>query len=389
MHLQVQPLRVLCVGHAMKETLTAGDCRRSLESGVRAANCVVVGGLCISDGGDGFLEAFAEGRSASYVEVSCTGPLGDEITSEFLLDSQSKIAAIESARACGLALVPPEKRDVMRSTTAGLGDLVADAIMRGALRVLIGLGGSATTDGGAGMITRLCERLLQEQVGPPRMPFNMQVVDTVLIIRLRERLSGVELIACTDVDSPLLGENGSAARFGPQKGATPAQVEELERTLTAWADAMERELGEDWRHVPGAGAAGGLGFAVLALGGRLRPGADMFLDLFRFDDAVKKSDVVVTCEGRFDSTSLQGKAPWKVAERARLEERAVAIVCGSAESAAAAKAESDGISIVPFAESVAPADRKARAGQLVQETTASYLRQLDRYTLSHGGQTGS
>lgn len=370
------PLGVLCVGHAMKETLTAGDCRRALTAGVDAAGHTVAGELCISDGGDGFLEAFAESRRVGRVELQCTGPLGALITSQFLHDETTRTAAIETALVCGLALIEPAKRDVTKSTTAGLGDVIAEAIEKGATRVLVGLGGSATTDGGAGMIARLCERLLDTPAMPPRTPDKLRETPILPLSQLREALAGIELIGCTDVDTPLLGRDGSAAKFGPQKGATSAQVVELEATLTRWANQIECALGESLRDIPGAGAAGGLGFGILALGGTLQPGAEMFLQLAGYQQTLATADVVLTCEGRFDLTSLDGKAPWKVASQAAAAGCTAAIICGSAESAAIEAARSPAISILPFVEAAAPEQRAQLAAQQVRDTAATFLKSL-------------
>lgn len=369
-------LRVLCVGHAMKETLSARDCRQALEDGAKGVGAQLAGSLCISDGGDGFLDAFSESFPAVPIHVQCTGPLGALIPSRFLYDEKLRTAAIESALACGLVLVAPPQRNVMESTTAGIGDLIADAIAKGATRLLVGLGGSATTDGGAGMIMRLCERLLRTPCTPPRNPENLRDTTALPLPQLRKALTGVELIGCTDVDTPLLGPNGSAEKFGPQKGATPDQVAELEATLTHWANQVEHTLGESLRDRPGAGAAGGLGFAILALGGTLQPGADMFLRLANYQQALATADVVLNCEGRFDLTSLHGKAPWKAATLAAAAGRTSAIICGSAEPAAIHAARLQGVNIIPFTEAVACEQRAQLAPQQVRDTAAAFLTTL-------------
>lgn len=226
----------------------------------------------LSDGGPGFLDCLPGTRVTVLVE----DPLGRPVLASYLLDGAT--AWVESAQAAGLHLLAPEERDPGAASTYGVGQLVAAAVAAGATRVVVGLGGSATNEGGAGLLAAL---------GPVAV--------------------GVELVAATDVTSPLLGPDGATRVFGPQKGAPPDQLDELEATLERWADLVEGEVGVRVRDLPGAGAAGGLGFALLALGATRVSGADLVAEAVGLAVAVASADLVVTGEGRLDGSSLRGK----------------------------------------------------------------------------------
>ena len=280
--------RVICLGHALKETLAVGPARDAMAAGVKEGGGVVAGAFCISDGGDGFLDAYAEMRPAERREVPCTGPLGDVVTARVLWDAATGVAAVETAQACGLALVAPRRRDIMRSGSAGVGDLIAEAVRLGARRVLVGLGGSATCDGGIGFLHRLGSRLLHDDTSTPLGAMDLAHLPDVRIGELRRRLAGVEMVVCTDVTNPLLGAVGTASRFAPQKGATPEQVKELDTLLTRWAGRIESELGFALRDQPGAGAAGGLWICLRRARGPDRTGRGGTAGPHRFPRAARR-----------------------------------------------------------------------------------------------------
>ena len=254
----------------------------------------------MSDGGPGFVDVLHAGGAGRLVEVKTSDPLGRPVTAQVLVVEDT--AYVESAQACGLHLLAPEERDPMTATTRGVGVLVRAAAAAGAARVVVGLGGSGTNDGGRG--------LWEELAG---------------------RCDG-EVVAATDVDNPLLGPNGASAVFGPQKGADRAMVLDLDDRLRAWADEIERAVGRaGLRDRPGAGAAGGLGFALFALGAERASGLDLAAAAVRLDARVAVADLVVTGEGSFDAQSLRGKVPTGVARVAQAHGVPCVVLAGRAE----------------------------------------------------------
>ncbi|MBE3589706.1 MAG: glycerate kinase [Firmicutes bacterium] len=234
-------------------------------------------------------------------------------------------AAFDTAEVIGLAGLPPERRDPTRASSYGVGALLRAVLAAGARRVYVGLGGSATVDGGLG-----CLMALGGAADPPPEPGRL-ALPRVRGLRWpgREALGGVEIVALADVDAPLCGPCGAAAVFGPQKGLRAEDVPEFDERLRLLADHAEAAAGQRLRDLPGAGAAGGLGFMLAALGARLRPGAPALLDLAGFDRLAAWADVVLTGEGRVDAQTRMGKLPWAVAERARRLGRPVLILAGA------------------------------------------------------------
>ncbi len=268
----------------------------------------------LSDGGEGFVATVAGPLGAEVRTVPVRDALGRPHDAQFALSG--RVAVLEIAEAVGLGQIAPADRDIMASATWGVGELIAAALDAGADDLVIGLGGSATSDGGAGMLVALGVRLL-DAAGEPLSgtPASLASVESVDVTGLDRRLREARITIASDVRNPLLGPTGAAAVFGPQKGADPARVATIDEAVRRFADIAGRIDAAD---APGAGAAGGLGFAMLAfLGGRFRPGIDVSLDLCGFDAAVRTADWVFTGEGGMDGQTLQGKAPWGVAQRAR------------------------------------------------------------------------
>ena len=265
----------------------------------------------VADGGDGTVDA-AEAAGYRRVEIGVRGPTGKPVTASFaLLDGT---AIIESAQACGLTRLPGGVPAPLTATSRGVGELILAAIRMRAKRIVLGLGGVACTDGGAGLVTALGGRLLDAS-GAELPPGGAALarLDHIDASRLRD-LSGTEVIAATDVDNPLLGPRGAAAVYAPQKGASASDVAQLEEGLARWADVAEQTLGFRQRDEPGAGAAGGLGFAALGfLGATVRPGIDLMLDLLSFTGHLDGARLVITGEGALDTQTLHGKAPAGVA----------------------------------------------------------------------------
>ncbi|MDI3316940.1 MAG: glycerate kinase [Bacillota bacterium] len=277
--------------------------------------------LPVADGGEGTLEALLHGLDGERRRQRVSGPLGEPVEAEWALLADGT-AVIEMAQAAGLGLVPPGRRDPLRATSRGVGELVRAALDAGARSLLVTVGGSATNDGGAGLLQALGARLLDGSGQPLEAGgAALSRLAEVDLSRLDPRLSRTPVAVACDVTNPLLGPTGASAVYGPQKGATPDQVARLDRALARWADRLEAVVpppaGGRWRDLPGAGAAGGTGFALLAaLHARFEQGARLVLDRLRFDDRLRGVDLVLTGEGRLDRQTAYGKAPAEVARRA-------------------------------------------------------------------------
>ncbi|MBR1406269.1 MAG: glycerate kinase [Bacteroidales bacterium] len=255
----------------------------------------------LADGGEGTVSVLTRALGGKRLSRTVTGPLGQPV--EAFYGVAGDVAILEVAAACGLSLVPPERRNPLLTTTRGVGELLLAALEQGCRRILVGLGGSATCDGGEGMLS---------------------------VPGLAERAAGANIEVLCDVDTPFVGPLGAARVFGPQKGATPVQVEQLEERMVRQAGRIRQETGIDITDVPGAGAAGGLGGAMLAcLGARLVPGADTVMAFSGFDRACEGCDLIVTGEGKSDSQTLAGKVPQAVLKKAK--SIPVALVSGRIE----------------------------------------------------------
>ncbi|WP_219416133.1 glycerate kinase family protein, partial [Pseudonocardia nigra] len=262
--------------------------------------------LPLADGGTGFVEVLHAALGGEWHELTVTGPLGDRVQARWLRIGDT--AYLESAAACGLHFVPREQRDPATAcgvTSRGVGELIADACDAGVREVVIGLGGSATTDGGAGMLAALGAVAVDEDGAP--LSGGGGALARCARIDGTPQLDGVQLVAAADVDNPLLGEHGAAAVFGPQKGADAVAVAELDDALARFADVLAAALGTDVRDEQGAGAAGGLGAALLALGARRVSGAGLVRQLVGLDAELDDAQLAVTGEGSFDWQSLRGK----------------------------------------------------------------------------------
>ncbi len=307
---------------AFKGSLPAKEVAESLAQGVRQVwPDARVALLPLSDGGDGWVENMVSAAGGSFVEVQVRGPLGDAVKARYGIIASDGVttAVIEMATASGLVLVPKEQRDPRKATTHGTGELMRDALDRGAQRLLIGIGGSATNDGGAGMASALGARLTNrsgEELPPGAAA--LAELDDVDLSGLDPRLKDAEIVVASDVENPLLGDDGASAVYGPQKGATPEMVHELDVALSHFADVVENAVGRKLRDEPGAGAAGGLGFGLMAFcGAGLRPGVELALDSLEADRVLEDASLVMTAEGMVDSQTLAGKLPVGVARRAR------------------------------------------------------------------------
>jgi len=326
------PYRVVIAPDKFKGSLTAPDVAAHLARGLAAAvPGIRTDEIPIADGGDGTVDA-AVAAGYRRIERRVSGPTGEPVTAAFAISSPGDVAVVEAAQACGLSRLPGGQLRPLTATSYGVGELIAAALDAGAWHIVLGLGGSATTDGGAGLIAALGARLL-DAAGQPVPPGGAALAGLrMLDLSSLRDLSGVDVLLASDVDNPLLGPDGAAAVYGPQKGASAADIAVLEDGLARWAGMAEAALGRGFRERAGAGAAGGLGFAALAfLGARVRPGIEVVLELVSFSKRVAGTSLVITGEGSLDAQTLRGKAPAGVASAARAAspETPVVAVAGS------------------------------------------------------------
>ena len=273
----------------------------------------------IADGGEGTVDALVAGMGGIKQRLCVTGPLGDTVECEYGVIAEASLAVIEMASAAGITLVPNDKRNPLDTTTYGVGEIIKDAITRGCRRFIIGIGGSATNDGGVGMLQALGFDVLDKN--GTQVAFGAKGLKDIAYISDKNALPQLKEcefnIAC-DVKNTLCGENGCSAVYGPQKGADPEMVVQMDAWLDRFADLAKQSFPKADKNAEGAGAAGGLGFAFLAfLGGKLTGGIELVLHETRLEQYVEKADIVVTGEGRLDSQTVMGKAPIGVANIAK------------------------------------------------------------------------
>ena len=285
--------------------------------------------LPISDGGEGLVEVAFNALGGERVVVQTCDPLGREIAAEYL-KLADRSALIEMAGAGGLTLLNRREYDPLRTSTFGVGLMILDAIKSGANPIYIGLGGSATVDGGTGAATALGIHFFDEMGGKVTNGGGLGSIQSLDLRGLRELSYSGKIVFLTDVNNPLCGPSGAAEIFGPQKGATTGQVRQLDRGLRNLAERIEQEVGMDLKDIPGMGAAGGFALPFVAfMGAEIRSGIDFVLDVLRFDEKLVGSDLVITGEGRTDAQSAMGKAISAVARRAHEAAVRVAVISGA------------------------------------------------------------
>ncbi len=325
------PQAVLIAADKFKGSLTAVQVAERLTAGLRRVlPHLAVAALPVADGGDGTVAA-AVAAGFERREATVTGPLGRQVLAAYAL--REGTAVVEMAEAAGLHLLPPGGFAPLTATTYGAGELLRAALDAGAHTVVFGVGGSATTDGGAGMLAALGARFL-DAAGAPVAPGGgpLGTLVTADLSGLDPRLADVDVILASDVDNPLTGPKGAAAVYGPQKGAGPDDVAVLDASLAHYATVLEEALGPraaGCAQAPGAGAAGGIGYgALVGLGARFRPGIEVILDVLGFTSALRRATLVITGEGSLDEQTLHGKAPAGVAAAAGAAGKDVIAVCG-------------------------------------------------------------
>ncbi|MFD7953563.1 glycerate kinase [Streptomyces ardesiacus] len=324
--------RVLVAADKFKGSLTAVEVAERVTAGLRrVVPDLQVEALPVADGGDGTVAA-AVAAGFERRETRVAGPLGDAVTAAYAL--REGTAVVEMAEASGLQRLPDGVLAPLTASTYGSGELLRAALDAGARTIVFGVGGSATTDGGAGMLAALGARFL-DAAGAPVAPGGggLAALASANLSGLDPRLSEVELVLASDVDNPLTGPKGAPAVYGPQKGATPEDVTALDAALAHFAKVLEQTEGvgaraAEYAASPGAGAAGGIGFGAMLLGARFRPGIEVMLDVLGFAPALERAELVITGEGSLDEQTLHGKAPAGVAAAARAAGKEVVAVCG-------------------------------------------------------------
>ena len=325
-------MKILIAPDSFKESLSAAEAAAAIEAGFREALPQTEYVLTpIADGGEGTAQALVDALGGSWRRVDATRPNGGRGAARYGLVERDRLAVIEMAEASGLELVPPEARDPMTATSRGVGELMRDALDQGARRLLIGIGGSATNDAGAGMLQALGARLL-DAAGEALPPGGAALARLARIdlADLDPRLAETTLDIACDVTNPLTGPNGASHVFGPQKGATPAMAQALDQALARLAEIVARDLGVPVADAPGAGAAGGLGAGLIAVcGARLRPGCEVVFEALDMERMLTEADLAITGEGRSDGQTLAGKAPCGLARLAKRVGTPVILISGA------------------------------------------------------------
>jgi len=325
-------LKIVIAPDSYKGSIYAPEVARAMREGVlRVVPDAETELVPVADGGDGTLETLVETSGGTTRTATVTGPLGESTEAQWGAMGDGKTAVIEMARTSGLALIPTDRRDPLTATTAGLGEVIREALDEEFRRFILGIGGSATNDAGAGMAQALGVRLLDAAghdlaVGGAALA-GLHQID---MKGLDPRVAAADFMVACDVSNPLTGPEGASAVYGPQKGATPAQVTQLDAALGNFADVVSHDLNAEVQEVPGSGAAGGLGGGIMAfLGGQLRPGVNIVLDTLQFDSKLEGTDLVITGEGGMDFQTVYNKAPIGVARLAKARGITVIGVSGS------------------------------------------------------------
>jgi len=347
-------MKFLIASDKFKGSLSAQEVAENITLGIRdIIQNAEIDVAPMADGGEGTAEVICNARGGKRVTCSAHGPLGDPIDASYVWLGES--AVMEMSEAAGMRRLKNAVRDVLRANTFGVGEMLLDAAKRGAREIIIGLGGSATNDGGLGMARALGFRFLGENEN--------EISDVARLLGLKKiitpspqssstgrewRIAPAEgscrVIAAVDVKNPLLGSNGATRTFGPQKGATPEQLEILERSLTHLADTVTRDLACDFRNEPGAGAAGGLGFGLMSFcNAKVHPGFEVVAKAVALEQKIKHADVIITGEGKLDNQTLEGKTPAGVADLARKFGKRVFAIVGRADANSKARDLFEGV----------------------------------------------
>ena len=368
-------MKVVISIDSLKGSLSSMEAATAIKEGILEVNKeteVVI--MPLADGGEGTVDALVEGMNGQAILTSVMGPIEEKVEAKYGILSDGKTAIMEMAQAAGFALVPAEKKNPLYTTTYGVGEMIKEAIEKGCRNFIVGIGGSATNDAGVGMLQALGFEFYDEKNN--LVGLGGHVLNKIKKIKIDNRLKELDQcsfkIAC-DVNNPLYGENGAAYIYGPQKGATPEIVKELDEGLRNFAQVVKADLGKEIAEVPGVGAAGGMGFAFLGfLNSKLESGIKIILDEINLDDTVKGADIVITGEGRLDNQTAMGKAPIGVAKIAKKHGAKVIAIAGCTTDDAV-RCNEEGIdayfSIVNSAMTIEEATKKETALKNMKSTT--------------------
>lgn len=356
-------MKIIIAIDSFKGSVTSVEAGQAAAEGIKKAMPDAhITVLPVADGGEGTTEALITGLGGSFTQVSVTGPMGDKVMAKYGIVGET--AVMEMAESSGLTLVPMTKRNPKYMTTYGLGEMILDAIEKGCSDFIIGIGGSATNDGGIGMLQALGVSFLDEQ--GKEVSFGAQGVETIHSISIEnvpEKVRNCHFKIACDVNNPLCGQQGCSAVFAPQKGATAEEVKEMDRALMRYSELCKGIVAEVDPEYPGSGAAGGLGFAFRTfLNASLEPGVSIILDAIDLEKHVKEAELVLTGEGRIDAQTIMGKAPIGIAKLSKKYNKKVVALCGSVSEDASICNENgiDAIfSIVPGACSLEEAMEKS------------------------------
>ena len=327
-------MKIVVAPDSFKGSLTAIEVSDAIEQGIREVfpEAEIVK-IPMADGGDGTVQCLVNATGGEILREKVTGPLGGEVLASYGILGDKKTAVIEMAEASGLTLVPENQRNPLITTTYGTGQLIKAALDQGCRKMIIGIGGSATNDGGTGMLQALGVKLLNQE--GKEVSFGGGELKKIFRIDtkyLDNRLSKTKVLIASDVSNPLCGPQGASRIYGPQKGATPEIIEELDKSLSYFAELIKRDLNKDVKDIPGAGAAGGLGASLIAfLNAELRPGIEIMIEIVKLEQAIKDADLVITGEGKIDSQTIYGKAPIgvaKIAKKYKVPVMAIAVILG-------------------------------------------------------------
>ena len=325
-------MKIVIAPQAFKGSLSALSAARAIGRGVLASDPTTEIALVpVADGGDGTLSALIDSTDGQIFKSIVTGPLGFAVESEWGVMGDGKTAVIEMAQASGLVLVPPKRRNPLNTTTRGTGQIIKEALDKGYSRIIVGLGGSATNDGGVGMASALGVQFLDSEgkllADGAAMLSELCHID---VSTIHPGLKLAEIIGATDVTNPLCGPTGASAVYGPQKGATTEIINRLDAALMHFATIIKSEMDIDVLDEPGSGAAGGMGAGLLAFANaELRSGIDMVCDVLEFEKHIKDADLVITGEGRSDASTVYDKAPMGVARKAKVHNVPTVVLAGS------------------------------------------------------------
>lgn len=324
-------MNVVIAIDSLKGSLSSMEAGHAIAEGIKRANRkAAINIRPLADGGEGTVEALATGMNGTLHEVSVTGPLGEEVNCLYGIIEETHTAILEMSGAAGITLISDEQRNPLHTTTYGVGEVIKDAIDKGCRKFIVGIGGSATNDGGIGMLQALGFEFLDAE--GRQVPFGAKGLEKIVSISANHvvpELSDCEFHVACDVTNPLCGEQGCSAIYGPQKGATKNMIADMDKWLNAYAELAKKSFPNADPVAPGTGAAGGLGFAFLTFTNAiLKSGINIVLEETRLEDYIKEADIVITGEGRLDGQTAMGKAPIGVAKLAKKYNKTVIAFAG-------------------------------------------------------------